>query len=230
MTGPLEVFAGANAAARRERARSRYESATLSAGGAPVRTLERAADHARRLARAGAGSDRHADRARRSRRARGRGRRGAARVDRRRLGRARGARHRSAPARSCSPRAGLLDGRRATTHWVCRRARSRGASARRGRRRADLRPRRHDLDFGRRDCRHGPRARAGRAGPRPRCGAGDRAASRAVPAPARQPVAVQRDARGAAAARASRCARSSAASSRTSPASTPSRRWRRERT
>ena len=49
---------------------------------------------------------------------------------------------RSAPARSCSPRAGLLDGRRATTHWAYA-ARARAAPpARRGRARPDLRARR----------------------------------------------------------------------------------------
>ena len=61
--------------------------------------------------------------------------------------------------------------------------------------RPDLRPRRPHLDLGGRDRRHGPGARAGRGGPRPRARAADRPPSGAVPAPAGQPVAVQRDAR-----------------------------------
>ena len=85
--------------------------------------------------------------------------------------------------------------RRATTHWAVR-SRARSAhTPRRGRPGPDLRARRLDLDLGRRHRRHGPRAGARRGGPRPRAALLDRPPPRPVPAPPRQPVAVQRHAR-----------------------------------
>ena len=126
--------------------------------------------------------------------------------------------------------AGLLDGRRATTHWAsaggARRALPGGAS----RPRADLRARRAGVDLGRCHRGHGSRAGARRGGSRPRGGADDRAPSRAVSAPSRQPVAVQRDAvRPGAGARAA--ARGAALSWSSTPRPTcPSRRSPRART
>ena len=190
-------------------ARRGYEIRTLSADGAPLRTssgLTLVPDG--RLRDAPATIDTLIVPGG-PRRARGSGRRGAARLDRRDGGAVAGARPRSAPARSCWPRrACSTGGARPPTGRRRRRSRACIPSVRR-RPRADLRARRERVDLGRRDRGHGPRAGARRGGPRPRGGAGDRAPSRAVPAPSGQPVAVQRDARRAAAASASRCARCS---------------------
>ena len=119
VTGPLEVFAGAAAAgeARVRRAERGYEIHTLSADGAPLRTssgltlvpdgrLEQAPAKIDTLIVPG-----------------GRGARPPAPTSScwhgsptPRAGR--GERRRCARARSCSAAAGLLDGRRATTHWA----------------------------------------------------------------------------------------------------------------
>ena len=61
--------------------------------------------------------------------------------------------------------AGLLDGRRATTHWSVCHLLARLYPGRRGRPRADLRPRRQRVHVRRRDRGHGPRARPGRGRP-----------------------------------------------------------------
>ena len=103
--------------------------------------------------------------------------------------------------------AGLLDGRRATTHWAWCDALGRRLPGRAGRARPDLRPRRQRLDLGRRHRGHGPRARPGRGRPRPRrraarspagscCSCSARAASRSsapsLGAPARRARAAAR--------------------------------------
>ena len=81
--------------------------------------------------------------------------------------------------------AGLLDGRRATTHWAWCDDLARKYPERHGRPRSDLRARRQRLDVGRCDRGHGPRARARRRRSRPRRRADDRAPARAVRATAR---------------------------------------------
>ena len=79
--------------------------------------------------------------------------------------------------------AGVLDGRRATTHWMYPR-RAAGAVPRRpGRRRGDLRRGRRRLDLGGDHRGHRSHAGAGRGGPRPPGGDGGRQAAGAVPAP-----------------------------------------------
>ena len=113
---------------------------------------------------------RHADRPRRQRPQAAAARdRALDRLDRRAPRAALGARPRCAPARSCSPRAGLLDGRRATTHWASAR-RARSASTRR----SIVDPEPIFVRDGRVwtsagvTAGHGPRAGARRGGPRPR--------------------------------------------------------------
>ena len=68
--------------------------------------------------------------------------------------------------------AGLLDGRRATSHWGVVRLAGPPLPGRRGRGGPHLRPRRRGVDVGRRHRRHRPRARPRRG--RPRSGAGPR--------------------------------------------------------
>ena len=103
-----------------------------------------------------------------------------------------------ARARSCWPPPGLLEGRRATTHWAgcallarappgaSRWTRTRSSSAT-----AACTPRR-------RDRRHGPGARARRGGPRPRDGARDGTLARALRQAPGRPGSVQRPAHRAA--------------------------------
>ena len=91
-------------------------------------------------------------------------------------------------------RAGLLDGRRATTHWAFAQELAEAHPE------VEVDPDpiyirdRDDLDLGRSDRRDGPGAGAGRGGPRPRAGPHDRPPPGPVPAPSGKPVAVQRDA------------------------------------
>ena len=108
---------------------------------------------------------------------------------------ARGGCARSAPARSCSPAPGLLDGRRATTHWAACAALARNYPrssvetdpifVRDGR----------VVHVGGSHGRDRPRARAGRGGPRAPSRARRRPFARAVPRAARRSGAVQRRAR-----------------------------------
>ena len=79
--------------------------------------------------------------------------------------------------------AGLLDGRRATTHWQRTAAFRRGLSESEARARPHLRARRQHLDFGRDHRRHRSGAGDGRRGFRRRDRAKDRAAARALSPP-----------------------------------------------
>ena len=104
---------------------------------------------------------------------------------------------RSAPAPSCWPRPGLLDGKRVATHWAsCARLAER-FPALVGRCRGALRRRRQGLDLGRRHHRHRHGAGAGRGRSRRGDRQPDRAPLRALCPPAGLPVAVQPDAAGA---------------------------------
>ena len=194
VTGPLEVFAGAQRADRGGGSRERgYEVRMLSRDGAPLRTssgltitphagLREAPQPIDTLIVAGGPGSR-----------RGGGRSRARRLDRRAStrGQTHGLRlHRRVPARPRrparrAPREHALGGGGGAAKPASRRAR---------RPRADLRARRNDLDLGRGDRRHGPRAGARRGGSRPRRGPRDRPPPRAVPAPSGQSVPVQRHA------------------------------------
>ncbi len=123
-------------------------------------------------------------------------------------------------------RAGLLDGRRATTHWAYCAELGAPPPRDRGRARPDLRPRRRRHHVGGRHGRHGPRAGAGRGGPRPRARAGDGPLAGPVPQAARRPGAVQRPARRADGRPPSRCASCRSGSPTTSARTCRSRRWR----
>ena len=198
-TGPLEVFSGAQRLIEdsgRQRARARLRGAARArscSATRPLRDLQRVDRDPAREPRGRAGEDRHADRPGRLRLQGGDGRPGAAGVD---LpdGRERPA-HRLGLHRRLPARRGRPARRPARDHALgLRRRARRPVPGGRSRPRADLPARRADLDLGRRHRGHGPGARARRGRSRPRRGARDRAPSRAVPAPSRQPVAVQRDA------------------------------------
>ena len=90
--------------------------------------------------------------------------------------------------------AGLLDGRRATTHWASAEQLAREHPAVRGRARPHLRARRRGVDLRRRDGRDGPGPGAGGSRPRSRGVAGGGALAGALRAAAGRAVAVQRPA------------------------------------
>ena len=169
-----------------------YEVAVVTPGRRRRRAQQRPAAERRAAARA-ARRDRHAPRRRRRGRARGSapttGDRAGCAARRRAPGAWLGVHRRV----RCSRDAGLLDGRRATTHWAWCDALARALPAA-----STVDP---DPIFVRDgdvwtsagvDRGHGPRARARRGGPRPRRRARGRALARALPQAARRPVAVQR--------------------------------------
>ena len=88
--------------------------------------------------------------------------------------------------------AGLLDGKRATTHWRVCDLLARELPGRAGRARSHLRARRERVDLRRCDRRHGSGSRPGRGRPRTRRRPRHRPALRAVPSPTREPEPVQR--------------------------------------
>ena len=106
--------------------------------------------------------------------------------------RAHGAWHRSAPARSCSPRPACSTGGVRSRTGA---RRIRGTLSECARRiRPDLHPRRCVVDVGRRDGRHRSRARAGRGGSRARDRPRRRARTRRVPEASGRAGPVQHDA------------------------------------
>ena len=130
----------------------------------------------------------------------------------------------SARAASCWPRAGLLDGKRATTHWSSLRRAGAPPPRGRGGPEPDLRPRRRRLDLGRRHLGHGPGAGAGRGGPGARGRPRGRPLAGPVPEAPGRPGPVQLPPRRPARRARSRCARSRAGSPTTWTATCASRR------
>ena len=92
--------------------------------------------------------------------------------------------------------AGLLDGRRATTHWASCDDLAQPAPRRRRRARPHLRPRPRPVDLGRGHRRHRPRPRPRRGRPRRRARPRRRRLARRVRPPPRRPGPVQRPAPG----------------------------------
>ena len=219
-TGPLEVFAAADRIAGeplldRDRQPRRR----------PVRHQQRPEGRARPLDRGLPRAARHPGRGRRARCARRGAGRGAPALADRHGARGRGGWPRSAPGPSCSPAPACSTGAAATTHWASAdQLAERYPSVRVDPDRIFVRDG-ADLDLGRRDRGHGPRAGAGGGRSRPRGRPGGGALAGRVRPAAGRPVAVQRSARGPDRRAAPRCARCRSGCWPTRPETARWRRW-----
>ena len=184
--GPLEVFAIAERLSP-----GAYSTEIVAPAGGPFATNSGLRDRARPVDRRLPRGDRHPRRGRRARRARGGpGRARSCAGSPRAAGRSRRVTSVCTGAFLLAE-AGLLDGRRVTTHWASADLLAERYPGARGRPGQHLRARRRRLDLRRRDRGHGPGAGAGRGRPRPRGRARGGPLAGGLREAPRRPVAVQ---------------------------------------